>query len=113
MTVVKITYVTASSLNSDHNKSCGYLIKSNSKFNIDKNIIDKTYPKRLKALINGLIPSNNKIGVTGISINSKNGKYRAELIFQGKNHYLGEYNTLDEAKKVRKKLKINIFKKNI
>ena len=105
-----ITYVNSHDLLEGHTRSCGCLHKEVSAKNAIKHIKDNTYPNRLEAILNGTIPSNNKTGVTGVSKN-KYGKYITSIRFQGKNYYLGTYNTLEEAKKVRKEAEDQYFRK--
>lgn len=44
------------------------------------------------------IHKNNKLGVKGVSLHKKTGKYQAEIQINGKVTYLGIYKTIEEAK---------------
>lgn len=44
--------------------------------------------------------SSNTSGVTGV-YRCKSGKWAAQITFKGKTHYLGTYDTLEEAAKAR------------
>ena len=46
-------------------------------------------------------------GVRGVTL-KKDGRYKAELTFQKKRHYLGVYRTLEEAVKARKQAEIMV-----
>lgn len=47
--------------------------------------------------------ANSSSGVRGVFFNSRSGKWRATLKFQGKDHYLGEYTKIDDAIKARQR----------
>lgn len=57
------------------------------------------------------IAKNNKTGVTGIyrTTDTKNNKWKAEIMVDRKKINLGRYETLEEAKEVRKKAEIKYF----
>jgi len=44
--------------------------------------------------------TNNRTGVRGVSFTDN--KYRADITFKGKTHYLGRYEKLDDAARARK-----------
>lgn len=52
--------------------------------------------------------SRNKTGYTGVSYDRNSGKFKATLRFQGKQHYLGLYSTIEEAAAVRAAAKAEI-----
>ncbi len=59
---------------------------------------------------NAKLPIHNTTGVKGVSI-TKTGKYRAEIIVDGKLHLLGcSFPTLQEAETVIKEARINLHK---
>jgi hypothetical protein len=64
----------------------------------------------------GLYPSyekktnkNSSTGITGVSINRRDGKYRAYISVDHKSIHLGLYDTLDEAAKARKEAEEKYF----
>ena len=46
--------------------------------------------------------SDNASGIRGVYYESKTGKYRARVSFQGKNYSFGSYSSIEEAAKARK-----------
>lgn len=99
------TYVPITNLLNENTKSCGCL-----HIEISKNIGKATLTNYLKkdivegtflhTLFNHKINKRNTTGVRGVSINKK-GFYRAEIMFQGKRYYLGQYKNLLDAKNAR------------
>lgn len=51
-------------------------------------------------------PSNNELGVKGISYNKSNGKYRARITVDKVTKHLGYFDTLDDAIKAREQAEI-------
>ena len=51
--------------------------------------------------INRPCNTNNKLGVKGVNLQSDGKKYMAKIMVNGKTIYLGSYNTIEEASKVR------------
>ena len=51
------------------------------------------------------IRSNNKSGHTGVFQESKSGKWRAEIMLQGKRRFLGRFNSLSDAVEARERAK--------
>ena len=56
--------------------------------------------------MNNGIQVNNKTGVTGVCFDTRNNKYMAYITKNNKQYYLGYYNTLEEATKIREVVKI-------
>jgi len=52
---------------------------------------------------NRLTYQNSHTGVKGIGLFKRNGKYRVRIAVNNKTHYLGHYNTIEEAKAVHNK----------
>lgn len=55
------------------------------------------------------VRSDSATGVKGVYINKRNGKFVAELKLSGVKHWLGEFYTLEEAKKARAKAEEQYF----
>jgi len=63
--------------------------------------------------LNKKLSSNNKSGVIGVSKNSRNKKWKADITYNNQKYYLGEFNNFDDAVKVRKAAEIKYgFHKN-
>lgn len=60
--------------------------------------------------LNHRVASNNTTGVTGVVYVKRTGKYMARIKVKGKDIFLGYYQTLEEASKVRKEAEIKYFK---
>ena len=54
-------------------------------------------------------PVDSVTGVRGVTYDGRKNLYRAQLIFQGKRHYLGSYRNLEDAVKARKRAEEDIF----
>jgi len=93
--------VSQANLASGNNVSCGCLKRENGKklyrysHHIDGTCIESLEKQTLR--------SDNKTGHIGVSI--QKGKYRANITFKGKRHYLGAFETVEEAVKVREQAK--------
>lgn len=105
--------VNSGSLLSGNTKSCGCLSKELSAENMNVAVklnrlndwkegtsLKKIQSKRYK---------NNQTGVKGVSKNSKNGKYRAEIQIKKVSYYLGEYKSIEEAAEARAKAEQELF----
>lgn len=62
----------------------------------------------IEMLKNTKVRINNSTGHTGVSYDRKYNKYRAEITLQGKRHYLGRFETLEEAVKAREGARKNL-----
>jgi len=88
-------------------KSCGCMKAEQDKERFLRNLtyVDDTCIEFL-AKIN--VPTrSNTTGVRGVTL-KKNGRYKAELTFQKKRHYLGLYRTLEEAAQARRQAEIMV-----
>lgn len=56
---------------------------------------------QISRICNTTSPSNNSSGIRGVYFESKTGRYRARIKFQGRLHDLGSYCTLEEAAAAR------------
>lgn len=53
---------------------------------------------------------NNTSGYKGVTWDGSRGKWMAQIVFQGKKHNLGRYNTLEEAAAARKQAEEELYK---
>jgi len=58
-------------------------------------------------LLTQKVRTDSGTGVKGVRINR--GKYFAEIVFQGKRHYLGRYNKLEDAILARNRAEEELF----
>lgn len=58
--------------------------------------------------INRMCNKNNKLGAKGVCI-TKSGKYSARIAMNGKEIYLGSYETIEEAKQARYEAEVKYF----
>lgn len=59
--------------------------------------------------INKKVMGNSKSGITGVTWNKYHKKWRATIVVDGKCKYLGYFDSIEEASKVRKEAEINYF----
>jgi len=59
--------------------------------------------------MNRAISSNNTSGIKGVSFHNNLNKWVAKITLNGKKHYIGYYDTLDEAKEARKNKANELF----
>ena len=52
--------------------------------------------------------SNNQLGVKGVSPVKKNGKYLAEIVVDGKHHWLGYFDTVEAASTAYQEAKLRL-----
>ena len=90
------TVVTQSNLQNHHTLSCGCLMDPS----LTRNFVDGTCIETIRSK---KIFSTNTSGIRGVYPVKKTGKWAAQIQFKGKKTYLGCYNTIEEAAKVRKK----------
>lgn len=67
---------------------------------------DGTYIFSIK---NKKMLKNNKSGIRGVCWNNSRNKWVAQITFKGKNYYLGRYDKIEEAAKIRKIAEEKIF----
>ncbi len=88
-----ICTVSISNLRNGHTKSCGCLANME-----HRTLIEGTC---LELIASPYIPQNNCSGVKGVSYYSRTNSWVATLTFQGRNYYLGRYETVEEAARAR------------
>ena len=103
-----VRLVKGSALTSGASRSCGCMSVSKEAISKrqqtlrDKKImVDHTSVSLLKKICRGELMSNNTSGCTGVS--QKGNKWVAEIRCQGKYHYLGIWDTYEEAVAARQK----------
>lgn len=65
--------------------------------------VDGTRISLLETVLSGKLRATNTSGHTGVSFHKRTGKWRASITFQGKDHYLGEYEEKADAIKARER----------
>lgn len=95
-------------------KSCGCLYKKTRKENVKKaqekdslGYVDGTSVNTIKPGKKML--KNNTSGVTGVSFDKTRGKWTAQIVFKGKNYYLGRYIEKKDAIVARKEAEKHLF----
>lgn len=96
-------------------RSCGCLGIESSKKNmskatkvhLDKNIVGET---NIPVISRETLQSNNTSGVTGVMWDNTRKKWKAEITFKNKVHYLGRFKNKKDAIKVRKEAEEKYFK---
>ncbi|MDQ5983898.1 MAG: hypothetical protein RUMPE_01341 [Eubacteriales bacterium SKADARSKE-1] len=96
-----ICYVQSRNLRNGNTQSCGCLQAERCTFDC----VDGT---RLNSLKSEKAHSNS--GVKGIYFNKRNQRYHAQLMFQRKQHHLGYYGNIEDAKKARQEAEDQYFK---
>lgn len=104
--------VTATDLKKGNVRSCGCLSKETStrigKFLGDKTkeqCIDGTNVRNLTMKTS----KRNTSGIKGVTWDKTRSKWKAQIIFKGKNYYLGRYSDIEEARKAREVAEEKIF----
>lgn len=108
------TYVNIHNLVSGNTLSCGCLNSEIAKENAVKNISkhkENNYVAgtRLDFIKSNKPNKNNTTGYKGVYLRKKDGKYTAQIEFQGKRYFLGSYNTKEEAAEVRKEAEQKLY----
>lgn len=93
---------TANQLIKGYVKSCGCLRKDTLRENHRNNANVGHYKGTNIALLMLEPPCHNVSGCTGVSYVKALGKWKASIQCQGKSHWLGVFNTFEEAVKARK-----------
>ena len=97
----KLCSVSISNLRNGHTKSCGCL--HNNEY---RTMVEGTC---LEVIASDKISKNNISGVKGVSYYSKSDSWVATINFQKRPYYLGKYDDISEAAKVRKKAEEELF----
>lgn len=90
------TVVSQSNLKSGHTRSCGCQVKLEQ----TRHFVDGTCIESIRN--RGLIASNTS-GVRGVYKNRKNGRWVAQITFRRKTRYLGSFDRLEDAARVRRR----------
>src|SRR5699024_9341996 len=110
-----IKYTTTARLKNGSVKSCGcYNIETSREVGIkarrrnDRFYKDGTF---LCALDFKKPKTNNKSGYTGIHWHDRDKVWEANITLKGKRYYLGRFNSIDDAEKIRKVAEDRLFKR--
>lgn len=98
----KIVLLRLDSLTSDNIKSCGCQ-ENEGKIQKMREAAGYIEGTQLSRIRNVSPTSTNSSGVVGVYFDKRSGKWDARLKFQGRQHYLGRYDTLAEAAAARKR----------
>ena len=60
----------------------------------------------------GGVRVDNRCGARGVGLNKRTGKYRARVTHEGREHYAGEFVTVEEAAAAAKALRLRLFTHN-
>ncbi len=103
-------YASSHRLTSKRKKSCGCLTKDLQRKRVQemgrKNFVEGT---DIGDITNKKVYSTNTSGVRGVYWYKRDQKWTARITFQGKTYFLGSYENLEDAKKVRKEAEDRIF----
>jgi len=103
-----IVYKSTANLLHDGGSSCGCIkhdmMKERGKENIEIFNKNKVINGINVISLNSDKPNkNNKSGVKGVSWSKEKKKWKAQIYYNGKNKFLGRFDTIEEAKAARKK----------
>jgi hypothetical protein len=76
----------------------------------NKNLRLCTNAENLQNRVN--IPTNNSSGIIGVHFDRSRNKWKVEIGVNGKNKYIGRYNTLEEATKARRDAELLYYNVN-
>lgn len=96
---------TAAKLNGGAVTSCGCHATRNERVAAATGVVDGT---RLSSLT-AKTPSSNKTGVKGVFVDSRSGRFVAQIKLRGRNVRLGSYATLQEAAEARREAEQELF----
>lgn len=97
------------SLKKGNTQSCGCISSSNIKELIKLNNIEKTNIAIIKSLYKNSKSNKTKSGVKGVGWNKRSNKWRAYIMFQGKQYELGHFVKVEDAIKIRKEAEEKLF----
>ncbi len=107
----KTITVLIGNLTCGHTRSCGCL-------NLDKETTNTRKESRKKYNVDGTCihqlkrhkrNKNNSSGITGVTLDSRTGKWKVQIIFKKKYYYLGTYERIEDAADIRKLAEEKIF----
>jgi hypothetical protein len=108
----KLTKVRGNDLRTGNTRSCGCLnveaAREEGKKHVDKILANMVEDTNL-GKIDSKIAKNNTSGVKGVFWNTRRQKWEAKIMFQGKRHHLGAFESLEEAAKVRMEAEERLF----
>lgn len=95
-----ITSIPLTRIKAEKAKVCSFCSKKNLKLGLEFIKEDCVQNTRISTLKRKTNNKNNTSGYNGVSM-FKNGKYRSYINFQRRQYYLGTYDTLEDAHKIR------------
>lgn len=107
--------VRASAVISGKVRSCGHVLSETARKKVlEDNVlghVDGTSLSVIGGIVRGKRRSTNTSGATGVGIVKRGGKtlYRARITFQGKEHNLGTFESIESAKAARKEAEALYF----
>lgn len=98
-----ICFHTTKELNSEKVNSCGCIQKDKAA----KLVVSAGKKRTFKGgsclnAFNSKLSSENTSGIKGVSFHKKSGKWRAQIRYSSKNHYLGIYEKIEDAAEARR-----------
>ncbi len=76
----------------------------------DNRVTNLRWVDHTQQALNKPIRADNALGVTGVMLCKRRGKFRAEIKLQGKAYHLGSFNTLVEAYAARRAAEVVLHK---
>ena len=55
---------------------------------------------------------DNRLGVRNVGLNRRTGRYRVNVMHNGRNHFRGEFNTVEEAAEAARQLRLSLYTHN-
>lgn len=101
--------ILAESLLNGNTVSCGCISKEQIKEESKKNLIDNTNIAIVKSLLKNSKSNITKSKIKGIGWDKRHNKWRAYIMFKGKQYHLGYFTELEDATMARKEAEQKLF----
>lgn len=100
-------YISASSLTQGKRKSCGCDSHEIAKRRYEMALAkfhekDKIGGTSLHAITSKKVIATNTSGITGVTYDKFRGRWKAQIVFQGKSYFLGRYDKIEDAADARR-----------